>query len=159
MCLPSSCPLPFPLGLIPDVPRVPGKGIFPAQRPPPTWLRFVPGNKQREVSSPGIWKGVHIPKSPKSPEAGGWLSQQWEVNSVGQPWPGEGPCLRLSGPRQARPGLDACWHLAHGRQVSVYTTPTQTQWVRSLAHVERIDASKVPSLGKHWKNSFIREHL
>lgn len=92
--------------------RLPFGQPLPAQRPPPAWLHFVPGNKQREVSSPGIWNGVHIPKSPESLGAGGWLAQQREVNSLASCGQQEGPCLRL-----LRPGRAGAGHtLAPGRR-------------------------------------------
>lgn len=37
----------------------------PPQDHPHPGLHFVPGNKQPKVSSPGIWKGAHIPQSPQ----------------------------------------------------------------------------------------------
>lgn len=108
LCVSPSSPLPFPVGLTPDVLGVPGKGAFPSASPsqpsahPPRGCVLFQGNKQREVSSPGIRKGVRIPKSPKSVGAGGGLAQQCEVNSHGQLWPAVGGrVLALV----ARPGL------------------------------------------------------
>ncbi|XP_045849428.1 uncharacterized protein LOC123933830 [Meles meles] len=116
--------------------RLPFGQPLPAQRPPPAWLRFVPGNKQREVSSPGIRKGVRIPQSPESVGAGGGLAQQCEVNSRGQLWPAAGG--RALAP-VARPGLGPRRRPADGRPVSGHGTHEETQRVRSLADVERID--------------------
>ncbi|XP_064449514.1 MICAL-like protein 2 isoform X5 [Mirounga angustirostris] len=128
--------------------RLPLGQPLPAQRPPPAWLHFVPGNKQREVSSPGIWKGVHIPKSPESLGAWGWLAQEREVNSLGQLWPAGGAVPQALA---ARPGRGwahtGAWPTADKSAATGHTC-RPNEYIHGPVSKEQTDATEVPSLGE-----------
>ena len=136
--------LPFPVGLTPDVLEAPGKKALllafptptPAPEPTPTQLLLVPGSKQREVSPPGIWKGVRMPKSP------------WGVG-------GQQPCSAVAagGKGLCVPGHCARLGAGQGRA----RRPSEFIHSASVATVNRCPGD--PSLSEHCTEELVRAFM
>ena len=124
-------------------PRPPG--LVPGEADPvgaplplrtPTQLLLVPGSKQREVSPPGIWKGVRMPKSP------------WGVG-------GQQPCSAVAagGKGLCVPGHCARLGAGQGRA----RRPSEFIHSASVATVNRCPGD--PSLSEHCTEELVRAFM